>query len=88
MKNKLIVVGMFVTSVAISGCANHNDVEDQLTELTNKLDNVSKDMNSSNAKLNQISADIKDVKLQSQQATDEAQRANERLDNLAAGYKK
>jgi len=89
MINKLLIAGAIMTSVLLTGCANNN------TKLEQSVGSLSTQVNKLTAQVQQLESEHEGMKSQIESATDaamqaqeEAQRANSRIDNIAASYSK
>jgi len=89
MINKLLIAGAIMTSVLLTGCANNN------TDLQNSVGSLNSEVSKLTTQVQQLESEHKAMKTMMQSATDaaqlaqeEAQRANSRIDNIAASYSK
>lgn len=82
-KKVLMIAGVAMTAL-LGGCANTTALEESVANLSNKVDQLSADVNA----LKSVPADVKDAKAAAMDAQAEAKRANDRLDNVASSYKK
>ena len=89
MINKLLIAGAIMTSVLLTGCANNN------TDLQNSVGSLNSEVSKLMAQVQQLESEQGGMKTAIQSATDaakealeEAQRANSRIDNIAASYSK
>ncbi|AMG29533.1 hypothetical protein AL542_02185 [Grimontia hollisae] len=81
MKIRLLALAAIASSAVLAGCSNNSALEQSVADLSSKVDSLS----------NQVSAlqgDVADVASATNQAYDEAARANERIDNMAQSYTK
>lgn len=76
-RTKLVLGAVILASTMLAGCSS-----------TAKLDQLSSDVQTLNSKVDQLSNDVNAVRADVQTAKDEAARANQRLDNMAHGYRK
>ncbi|OQM34395.1 LPP leucine zipper domain-containing protein [bacterium endosymbiont of Pedicinus badii] len=67
-----------ISFLFISGCANNG----------NKFEQLSSDVQNLNEKVDQINNEINGIRTDIQNTKEEANRANQRLDNQASSYKK
>lgn len=90
MLNKKTVKSALVISfiLGLSACANTEGLEDKITTLSNKVDALSNDVADLKSQQQATSDDVKSVKMTAEQAASDAQKANERIDNIVASYKK
>lgn len=88
MNKKLVMVAALAMTAMLGGCANNTALEQSVTNLGNKVDQLSSEVGSLRAQQGQISSDSKAAKATAMDAQAEAKRANDRLDNMASAYKK
>lgn len=74
---KLVLGAVIIGSTMLAGCANQG-----------KTDQLSTEIQALGAKVDQVSSDVNSMRSDVQAAKDDAARANQRLDNMARGYKK
>ena len=90
MNKKLLLVAGVSSVLLLAGCASGPDEEttSQLSSLTTQVDELSKEVAA--LKANQSDADAKaaEAAAAAAAAQDEADRANERIDNIAQSYTK
>jgi len=80
--NKLqVILGTAVLSTALVGCANVDQINAKVDALETKVEALTSDVNTLKSQQAQLANDVAAAKA-------EANRANERLDNLATKYKK
>ena len=72
----------------ISGCANTDALEQNINELTNKVDSLTTQVGELKTQQENTSVMVAETKAASEQAAMDAQSANERLDNMVKSYKK
>lgn len=89
---KLAIVSLVVL---LGACSNTSAIEEDLTTLTNKIDSLSSKVDSLSAEVSQIKqqqdasdASTKEAIKSAELAIEDAQRANERIDNIVSSYKK
>ncbi|PKH06385.1 Lpp/OprI family alanine-zipper lipoprotein [Moritella sp. Urea-trap-13] len=94
MKNKLLIAGVITTSVLLGGCAG-NEAEAQKTDLQKSVGSLTSEVSELSAQVQTLESEHAGMASQLQSATDaalqaqeEAQRANSRIDNIAASYSK
>lgn len=84
----MMVAGLAMTAM-LGGCATSNGaLQQSVSDLGNKVDQLSSEVSSLRTQQGQISADAKAAKAAAMDAQAEARRANNRLDNVASSYKK
>ena len=95
IKNISVFSYTLVASLAMTGCANSDVLEQKMATLTNKVDSLSikvatlsTDVTKVKAQQKQSAEMIADVKASSEQAAMDAQNATKRIDNLVKSYKK
>ncbi|MGL4858923.1 MAG: major outer membrane lipoprotein [Enterobacteriaceae bacterium] len=76
-RTKLVLGAVIIGSTLLAGCASNS-----------KVDQLSTDVQTLNSKVDQLSNDVNAMRSDIQAARDDAARANQRLDNMARGYKK
>ncbi|ABV86297.1 Lpp/OprI family alanine-zipper lipoprotein [Shewanella pealeana] len=86
-KKVLMIAGVAMTAL-LGGCANTTALEESVANLGNKVDQLSAEVSSLKSDHGKMSADINDAKAAAMDAQAEAQRANDRIDNVASSYKK
>lgn len=88
IKKTTVLCLSLVTTLAMTGCANTDALEQNINTLTNKVDSLSTQVSALKAQQESDSALISETKAASEQAAIDAQSANERLDNMVKSYKK
>ena len=90
MLNKKILKSALVISfiLGLSACANTEGLEAKITTLSNKVDALSNNVAELKSQQQATSEDVKSVRMAAKQAAEDAQKANERIDNIIASYKK
>jgi len=88
IKKATVLCLSLVTTLAMTGCANTDALEQNITTLTNKVDSLATEVSALKAQQESDSALISEAKAASEQAAMDAQSANERLDNMVKSYKK
>lgn len=86
-KKVLMIAGVAMTAL-LGGCANTTALEESVANLGNKVDQLSAEVSSLKSDHGRMSANINDAKAAAMDAQAEAQRANDRIDNIASSYKK
>lgn len=76
-RTKLVLSAVILGSALLAGCSNNSGSK----ELSTQVDNLS-------AKVDQLSNDVNAMRSDVQAAREDAARANQRLDNMARGYRK
>ncbi len=76
-RTKLVLGAVILASTLLAGCSS-----------SSKIDQLSSDVQTLNSKVDQLSNDVNAMRSDVQAAKDDAARANQRLDNMARGYKK
>ncbi len=84
-----------VTVFAMTGCANTDALEQNINTLTNKVDALTTTVDTLSTEVTELKAQqeqtnemVAEAKAASEQASMDAQSANERLDNMVKSYKK
>ena len=97
MFNKKTVKRVLVISLVLglSACANTEGLETKVTTLSNKVDALSNkvdalanDVAELKSQQQATSEEVTSVKMTVKQTAEDAQKANERIDNVVASYKK
>lgn len=88
MNKKLMMVAGLAMTAMLGGCANTTALEQSVTNLGNKVDQLSSEVSSLKTQQNQVANDAKAAKVAAMDSQAEAKRANDRLDNMASAYKK
>lgn len=84
VKRALVISFIF----GLSACANTDVLEAKITALSNKVDALSNDVANLNAQQQATSQAVKSSKMSINQAVEDEKKANERIDNIVASYKK
>ena len=84
LKNTLIIS----FALGLTACANSDGLEEKITTLSNQVNSLSNDVAELKSQHQKISEDAKSAKMAAEQAVTDAQKANERIDNIVASYKK
>ena len=92
MKNKLLTIVGLVILFQLTGCASSSALETTVEELKSKISQLSTEVSDMKSEHSDIAAQAKSAAASAQRkadaAADAASRANERIDNIAASYKK
>lgn len=93
MKNltlkKLTLISLaLATSLTITGCANTQALDDSISNLSQKVDRLSGEVATLKAEQAQATEAAKAAQAAAEQAASDAAKANERIDNVVASYKK
>jgi murein lipoprotein len=90
MLNKNSIKNMLVVCFALglSACANSDGLEAKVTALSNQVNSLSNDIAELKTQQQTISENTKSTKMAAEQAAKDAQKANQRIDNVVASYKK
>lgn len=89
LNTSLLKKALIVTfALGLTACANTDGLETSVTELTNKVDTLSNDLAELKAQQQTITEDATAAKMAAEQAAIDAKKANERIDNVVATYKK
>jgi len=81
MNKKIFIVGVIAGSALLAGCSNNSETEDSLNNLTNQVSELS-------SKVDMLAADHNSMKAATMAAQDDAASANARIDAIAESYKK
>lgn len=81
----MLVIAMVMTNI---GCTNTSALEADIANLSNKVDQLSSEMTILKSEHDRLNADIRASANEAKIASAEAMRANKRIDNIAASYKK
>lgn len=90
LKQKSLIKNILVVSFALglTACANTESLDASIASLSNKVDSLSSEVSDLKSQQQSISEDAKAAKMASEQAVENAAKANERIDNVVASYKK
>ncbi|QUM80840.1 hypothetical protein HWV01_11400 [Moritella sp. 5] len=88
MNSKLLIAGLIVSSALIGGCANNADLENSVGSLTSQVSKLTSQVKVLESEQGSMKSDIGSNAAAALQASEEAQRANSRIDNIAASYSK
>lgn len=75
-------------TVLVVGCANTDALEQQVSSLTNKIDTLSSQVSDLKKQQAQVSATANEAKMAAKQAASDAAKANDKVDNMVASFKK
>ena len=75
-------------SVAMTGCANTDKLEQNINQLTNKVDALSTEVAELKTQQAKTAELAEEAKAASEQAAMDSKDVNERLDNMVKSYKK
>jgi len=81
MNKKLLITGAVASIVLLAGCSNHDMLDENMENLTNQVSELSD-------KVDMIASDQASMKADLSTVASEAERANSRIDNIATSYKK
>jgi len=84
LKNTLIIS----FALGLTACANSDGLEEKITTLSNQVNSLSNDVAELKSQQQATSKDAKSAKMAAEQAAEDARKANERIDNVVASYKK
>lgn len=89
LTKNLLKKSLIITfALGLTACANTEQLEANISDLTNKVDALSNDVAELKAQQQASSEDAKAAKMAAEEAVVEAQKANERIDHVVASYKK
>lgn len=90
LRQKSILKSVLTVSFALglTACANTESLEASIAGLSNKVDSLSSDVSSLKAEQQSTSNKAQAAKRAAEQAAENASKANERIDNVVASYKK
>ena len=90
LKQKSLIKSMLTISFALglTACANTENLEASIASLSNKVDSLSSDVSSLKADQQAASNKAQATKRAAEEAMESAAKANERIDNVVASYKK
>ncbi|UUO22747.1 hypothetical protein FGD67_05795 [Colwellia sp. M166] len=78
-----------ITLVAIiSGCANTSALEENISQLSQKVDRLTKQVDSLTSQTKSISTEVNDLSSAQAETKMAVEKANDRIDNMVASYKK
>lgn len=87
-KNLLKKTLIVTFSLGLAACSNTEGLEASVTELTNKVDSLSNQVAELQTQQQAVTEDVKAAKVAAEQAAIDAQKTNERIDNVVATYQK
>jgi murein lipoprotein len=90
LKQKSLIKNMLTVSFALglTACANTEGLEASIASLSNKVDTLSSEVSALSSQQQATSKEAKATKMAAEQAIENAAKANERIDNVVASYKK
>ncbi|PCI56450.1 MAG: hypothetical protein COB45_05490 [Gammaproteobacteria bacterium] len=90
LKQKSLIKNMLAISFALglTACANTESLDASIASLSNKVDSLSSEVSALKTQQQSISEDVQAAKMASEEAAESAAKANERIDNVVASYKK
>ena len=75
-------------TVLVVGCANTDALEQQVSSLTNKIDTLSSQVSDLKKQQAQVSATANEAKMAAKQEASDAAKANDKVNNMVASFKK
>lgn len=75
-------------ALGLTACANTESLEASIASLSNKVDSLSSEVSALETQHDAISRKAQAAKAAAAEAADSAAKANERIDNVVASYKK
>jgi murein lipoprotein len=88
MNKKLLIILVSTMATINVGCTNTSALEASIANLSNEVDQLSSEVSSLKSEHNRLNADIRSSANEAKASHAEAMRANKRIDNIAASYKK
>ncbi len=90
LNQKSLIKNMLTVSFALglTACANTEGLEASIASLSNKVDSLSSEVSALKTQHQTISEEAQAAKMAAEQAVESAAKANERIDNIVASYKK
>jgi murein lipoprotein len=90
LKQKSLIKNMLTISFALglTACSNTEGLDASIASLSNKVDSLSSEVSELKGQHSSISQDAKAAKMSAEKAVEGAAKANERIDNVVASYKK
>ena len=90
LKQKSLLKSLLTISFALglTACANTEGLDASIASLSNKVDSLSSEVSELKSQHGSISQDSKAAKMAAEEAVAGAAKANERIDNVVASYKK
>lgn len=95
MNKKIITLSGVVLALGLTGCANTDELNQSISDLNTKVDSLSAQVESLSGEHSSLKADhertqadVQAAKEMAAQASAEAAKANERVDNVVDSYKK
>lgn len=90
LKQKSLIKNLLVVGFALglTACANTDSLDASIASLSNKVDSLSSEVSDLKSQQQSISEDAKAAKMAAEQAVESSAKANERIDNVVASYKK
>ena len=87
MKRNLMILAGAALTLSLAGCSN-TALETNVAELSSKVDQLTTEVSSLKDQQMTLANDVNDAKAAAMDASSEAMRANDRIDNIATTYKK
>lgn len=75
-------------ALGLTACANTEGLEASIASLSNKVDTLSSEVSELKTQQQAISEEAQAAKMAAEEAVESAGKANERIDNVVASYKK
>jgi len=90
MLNKKILKNTLIISftLGLTACSSSDGLGAKMATLSNQVDALSYEISELKLKQQTMIDDAKSAKIAAKQAIEDAQKANERIDNIVASYKK
>jgi len=95
MFKKLLITGVLSVSALLSGCANNSDLQEsvgslssQISDLTSRVEMLESENADMKSNIQSTAARTATALSTAEAAASEAERANARIDNIAASYSK
>jgi len=90
MLNKNILKNTLIISftLGLTACSSSDGLGAKMATLSNQVDALSHEVSELKSQQQTIIEDAKSAKMAAKQAAEDAQKANERIDNVVASYKK
>ena len=90
LKQKSLIKNLLVVGFALglTACANTDSLDASIASLSNKVDSLSSEVSDLKSQQQSISEDAKAAKMAAAAAAASSLKANERIDNVVASYKK
>jgi murein lipoprotein len=97
MKKNFLIAGSVTATIFLAGCTTSDNsameatiqaLSNQVDTLTNQVSALQSEQSTLQSEQSALNSDVQSVKMASEEASSEAMRANERINNIASSYTK